>query len=136
MAKDPDRLYVDGEDDRKKYEELSKDEFFSSMSRKDQFFLAMAIGFNNKVKQPLAKREGLFLAKDMQADDEALINAVILHDTDNLDSLTDKVTAYRTAEEYAHAGLKLLINKISGPHGTSRKIFEKEINDEKDKLKI
>ena len=135
MNKQPDRLYMDGEDDREKYETLSQEDIFSGMTRKEQFFLAMAIGYANKTKQPLTKREGLFLAKDMQPEDEALINAIALHNTDNIGSLADKSNVFRIAEEYAHAGLKILIDKIAlTPHGSLRKIFEKEIFDEKDKI--
>jgi hypothetical protein len=95
MPDTPDRLYM-GEDDRALYEKLETENMFKGRTRKEQFLFAMAFGFKNKVKRPLKRKEGLFLAKDLHPDDEALINAVAIYDTNFLNVLADKGAAFKS----------------------------------------
>jgi len=119
----PDRLYIDKED-RKLYERLEREKLFSKQSRREQFLLAMSVGFRNDLTLPLEKRDGFFLAKDLRLEDEALMKAVALHKSE-LSVLEDRASVFRLAEEYAHAGIRLLVNDIeSTSMGSFDKAFE------------
>ncbi len=133
MAKIPDRLNID-KTDRELYDALDSEEMLKfkdkggNRTRKEQFLFAMAIGFKNKSKRPLETKEGFFLIKDMRPDEEALINSVAIADTDSLEVLSKKEDSFKIAEEYAHAGIKLLFDKIQSIQlGSFDKHFEKEL---------
>jgi len=128
MPRLPDRLDVD-KADRELYDHdtISK-EILPGRTRKEQFLFAMAVGFRNQVKRPLDAREGFFLAKDMRPEDEALIDTVAIHDTGSVDVLFDRVAVFRIAEEYAHAGIRLLYDDVtSGQPGSFFKKLELEL---------
>lgn len=127
MAKAPDRINVTKKD-RELYEALKEAGVFKNMTRKEQFLLAMATGFKNETKRALDSKDGFFLAKDMGPEDKALIGAVAVFDRGDVSVLSDKKEAYGIAEQYAHAGVKLLLNKIEkSQFGTFPKRFEQEI---------
>lgn len=126
MSQTPDRLYIHKED-RKLYEMLDEEDLLKR-TRKEQFMFVMAFGYNNKIKRHLETREGLFLTKDMRLEDEALINAIAINDADSIEILSNKEEVFKIAEEYAHAGIRLLYDKIkSTQFGSFEKQFEKEI---------
>lgn len=134
MAKIPDRLNIDKKTDRELYDALDNEKMLrfkdkgGIRTRKEQFLFAMSIGFKNKSKRPLESKEGFFLLKDMRPDEEALINAVAIADTDSIEVLSKKEDVFKIAEEYAHAGIKLLVDKIqSTQFGSFDKQFEKEL---------
>lgn len=128
MARIPDRLSID-KSDRELYDhDVISNEIFAGRTRKEQFFFAMAIGFKNRVKRRLDSREGFFLAKDMGPEDEALIDAVAIHDTGSADVLADREAVFRIAEEYAHAGIRLLYDMVtSNQPGSLYKRLEVEL---------
>jgi len=136
MTSVPDRLNIDPKD-RELYEKISEEvPLFHDKNRKEQFLFAMAFGFSNSTRMPLKTRDGFFLRKDLKMEDETLINAVALHEADGVDILSDKSSIYRVAEEYAHAGIKLLTDKIASVEfGTFWKQFEKEMYQLHDSLK-
>ena len=104
----PDKLFMD-KADRKLYEELAQNsEALKRRNRRDQFFYAMCLGFKNGVSRPLSSREALFNAWDLRPEDEALMDAVAIHETGSTDVLTDRVRVFKIAEEYAHAGIRIL----------------------------
>jgi len=113
MAKLPDRLDID-KSDRKLYDhDTITNEILAGRTRKEQFLFAMAVGFKNEVKRPLDSREGFFLAKDMRSEDEALIDSVAIHDMGSAEVLSDRKAVFRIAEEYAHAGIKVLYDEAT-----------------------
>lgn len=127
MGRIPDRLHIDV-NDRKLYEKIEEQEMFRGRTRKEQFLFAMALGVRNEVAVPFKTKEGFFLTKDLRPEDEALINAVILWSKDSVDILSDKEKVYKIAEEYAHAGIRLLVDKIeSVEFGSFWKQFEKDL---------
>jgi hypothetical protein len=133
MPEIPDRLYIDKKD-RELYNKLDQEEMLrfkgGGRTRKEQFFFALAFGFKNKIKYPLESKEGWFNTRDLQPEDETLLNAVAIYEAKSVDILSNKAEVYRIAEEYAHAGIKFLCNKIeSTPFGTFEKQFEKELHD-------
>lgn len=128
MARLPDRLYIDKEDRELYDHDTVKSEILAGRERKEQFLFAMAIGFKNQVKRPLDAREGFFLAKNMHPEDEALVDTVAIHDTGSADVLSDREAVFRIAEEYAHAGIRLLYDKAaSGQPGSFFKKLEVEL---------
>ena len=71
MPNTPDRLSIDKKD-KKLYDSLV-DEIFQNRERKDQFLLAMAIGYENGLRQSLSTREGFFRTEYLKEIDKALI---------------------------------------------------------------
>ncbi len=129
MVNKPDRLYIDL-NSRPLYEKLESEPFFKGKTRKEQFLFAMAVGFKNKIKIPIEKREGIFLTKDLKPEDEALINAIAIFDANSIDILLDKAQVFKIVEEYANGGIRILINKIDSIEiGTFEKYFEKDLFD-------
>jgi len=128
MANLPDRLYID-KADRVLYDnDIINNEILYGKTRKDQFLFTMAIGFKNKVKRSLESREGFFLAKDLHTKDEALIDIVAVYDNGSVDLLHKREDVYRIAEEYAHAGIRLLYDEVSsGQPGSYFKKLELEL---------
>ncbi|MDK2900710.1 hypothetical protein H0A61_02691 [Koleobacter methoxysyntrophicus] len=125
MSKMPDRINIDKKD-RNLYNELSK-EIFEGKTRKEQFLFAMAFGFKNGVRRSLETKEGFFLIKDLQAEDYALLNAVAIT-TKGLIILSNKDEVFKIAEEYAHAGIKILVDEMkSSSFGTFNKKLEKDL---------
>ena len=58
-----------------------------------------------------------------------LINSVALRESGNIGVLSDKASVFKVAEEYAHAGIKLLVDMTKGTqHGTFHKHFERELH--------
>jgi len=127
MAKIPDRLNIDKKTDRELYDKI-KEEVFLEMPRKGQFLFAMAFGFMYGTKRELGTKDGFFLAKDMGPRDEALINALAVAETGSVAVLSNRARVYQIAEEYAHAGIRLLHDEVtSEEHGSFYKRFERDI---------
>ena len=127
MAGAPDRINI-SKKDRELYESLKEVSVFKDMSRKDQFLLTMATGFKNESKRGLDTKDGFFLAKDMGPEDRALIGAVAVFDQGDVSVLSDKKKAWGIAEQYAHAGVRLLLSKVqSSQWETFPKLFEQEV---------
>lgn len=128
MARGPDRLSIDRAD-RELYEhDAIKSEILKGRENKEQFLFAMAIGFKNQVRRPLDAREGFVRAEYLRPEDEALIDAVAIHDTGSADVLADREAVFRIAEEYAHAGIRLLYDRAtSSQPGSFYKQLEKDL---------
>ncbi|HEY8362751.1 MAG TPA: hypothetical protein VIK77_07680 [Tissierellaceae bacterium] len=121
----PDRINID-KNDRELYNKLSK-EIFEGKTRKEQFLFAMAIGFKNGIMRPLKTKEGFFLIKDLRPEDEALLNAVAMF-VKGPEILSSKEEVFKIAEEYAHAGIKILIDEIeASSFGSFAKKFERDL---------
>ena len=127
----PDRMCFD-KSDRELYNRLDSEAMLSHKrnSRKEQFLFAMAIGVKFGRRLPLDNREGMFLAKDLHPVDIALLNAVAVFDKKSDEVLADTRKVFQIAEEYAHAGIILLSEKVvSSSYGTFEKLIEKDIMD-------
>ena len=129
--KQPDRLYIDVKD-RVLYEELNKDVFISAELKetKSKFFYAMSIGFKNKIRQPLDAKDGYVRAEYLHPKDEAIMNAVAIYATDDVNIITNREKVFNIVEEYAHAGIRLLHNAInSGQPGSYYKKLEMDLRE-------
>jgi len=130
MKARPDRLYIDASD-REKYGEIASiSSFFEDKNNKEQFLLAMAVGVHNQTRAALEKKDGWFLRKDLKTEDEALISAVAVAEASSVDILSDHAHVYGIAEQYAHAGIRILHDRVhSVEFGTFSKQFEKYVVD-------
>lgn len=129
MARIPDRISIDRADRDLYDHSMVKSEVFSNRTRKEEFLFAMAVGFNRRIRRPLQTREGFFLSKDMTPHDEALIDVVAIAETSSAEILSDKEMVFRIAEEYAHAGIRLIHDQItSGQPGSFSKKLEVELS--------
>jgi dnd system-associated protein 4 len=133
MSEIPDRIYID-KNDRELFNKLDQEDMLKfkggRRTRKEQFFFAMALGFKNDITYPLEIKEGWFLTKDLQPEDDALLNAIAIYKTGSVEILSNKAEVYKIAEEYAHAGIRILCDKIkSTPFGSFGKILEKELHE-------
>jgi hydroxypyruvate isomerase len=125
----PDRISFD-KNDRNLYDRLDSEEMLNHKyrTRKEQFMFAMAIGLMHEKRLSIKNRKGFFLAKDLQPEDIALLNAVAVFDQKSDEVLTVKRKVFHIAEEYAHAGIIILIEKLeSSAYGTFEKHIEKEV---------
>lgn len=131
MSSAPDRFCID-KDDRDLYDALKVDPFFHGQKNRNLFLLAMAVGFKNELREPLAKREisGYFLEKDMKAEDHALVDMVAAYETKSVVVLARQSDVFKIAEEYAHGGIRLLFDRVrSTPHGSFEKALERELQE-------
>ncbi len=139
MSEIPDRINIDKKD-RDLYNKLDNEEMLKSKggtrTRKEQFITAMAIGFKNNVRRPLESKDGFVLNKDLRSEDMVLINSIAIHETESVEVLSDIRNVFKIAEEFAHGGIRLLVDKIDTiSYGSFEKQFEKEICDLYNRLK-
>jgi len=129
MPEIPDRLNIDKRD-RDLYNFLDCEEILrfkdkgGRRNRKEQFIFAMAYGFSAGARKALGTAEGFVLAKDLHPDDQALIDAVAIYESKSVEILTDQKAVFKIVEEYAHAGVMLLVERIKNVQFGS---FEKEL---------
>ncbi|TET21463.1 MAG: hypothetical protein E3J71_09650 [Candidatus Stahlbacteria bacterium] len=128
MAKGPDRLYyVIAEDDKALYERLNE-EFQKRMSNKNQFLLAMAVGFKEGNFRSFGKKVSFVRTEYLNDEDKALINSVAIKETGGVEVLSKTEEVFRIAEGYAHGGIRLLNTQITSKQfGSFFKQFEKEV---------
>lgn len=133
MSQIHDRLYIEKGEIEEIYDKI---QLIKGEERKDQFILAMAIGFYLQDRIPLKTKQTLFLSKYLKAEDEALINALALYGNDDVEILADKGEVYKIAEEYANAGIHFLKKEEEQAQLSSyKKIFEKKIIGQYEKMK-
>ena len=122
--------------EKSKLEGYDKIKINDGEERKDQFILALAVGFKNKDKKSIRDRHILFKTKYFNNEDEALLNAIALYETGDVSILADKAQVYRIAEQYANAGINALIEiEKEHEHGNYLKQFEKNVIDNYNELK-
>jgi dnd system-associated protein 4 len=122
-----DRVYID-KNDVSLYSDLDKDDFFKKLENKEKFLLALSMGFKNKIRRSLDSKEGYALLKYFKTKDVALIQSIALYESNDPEILKDDEQVFKISEEYAHAGIKIIIDKIgSTAFGDFWKNFEKEL---------
>ena len=132
----PDRFYIDKED--RPYYQKAVDENiinFKNKNQKEQFLLAMAIGFENEQKRELKSRDGFFFSNYLGSEDKTLINALAIHEHGSTDVLANEKEVFNVAEQYASAGIRILVDSINNVQfGKFDKIFEKDLVEMLDSL--
>lgn len=131
----PDRLYID-EQDRTLYDQLKNEDIFKGRNNPNLFLTAMSYGFYNRVNDKLNKRLEYVRAEYINNDAEAMIYALALHHFQgDINLLLDVEKVFNIAEQYAHAGIKLLSDlTVSKPQGSIYKHLERMIYDVHGKL--
>lgn len=128
MTNIPDRLFV-GKGDIELYNQLQQEWILRGKSRKQQFMLAMAFGFKNQVSEGLDQQQEFFRREYLRTEDEALLYAVAIKTKDDLNIIRDIAGVYHIAQEYAHAGIRLLAGEIAGTgFGSFEKKYEKSLS--------
>jgi len=125
----PDRFYIDKED-RLYYQKAVEENIinFKNKNQKEQFLLAMAIGFENDQKRELKTRDGFFFSNYLGSEDKTLINALAIHVHRSPDILANEKEVFDIAEQYASAGIRILVDSIDKVQfGKFDKIFEKDL---------
>jgi len=133
--RDISNIYIEEGDKEKFYNKIN---IIEGMDRKDQFLVAMSVGFKNNSRKSIRKKHVLFKSKNIELDKNAaaLVNAVALSSTDDVEILTDKIEVYKIAEEYANSGIRIMKNKADQVQiGNYLKIFEKDVIDSYKNLK-
>jgi len=125
----PDRFYIDKED--RPYYKKAEDENivnFKNKNQKEQFLLAMAVGFENDQKRELKTRDGFFFSNDLGPEGKTLVNALAICKHGSVDILANEKGVFDIAEQYASAGIRLLVDSIDRVQfGKFDKIFEKDL---------
>ena len=72
---------------------------------KDIFVLAACLGFRNRRRVPIGKAESEFRVSVFTEDDLAILKALAIAETGDVDVLTREGEVLAIAEEYANAGI-------------------------------
>lgn len=134
----PDRFYIDKED-RPYYQKAEEENIlnFKNKNQKEQFLLALAIGFENEQQRELKAKDGFFFSNYLGPQDKALINAVAIHEHGTVDILANEKEVFNIAEQYASAGIRILVDSIGKiQFGKFDKIFEKDLLDALERTEI
>jgi len=140
MSDVPDRLNIDKKD-RDLYNKLDQEEILrfkgGKRTRKEQFLLALSFGLKNNVSKPLNAKEGWFLTKDLNEEDKAILNSIALYNTKSVEVLNRKSEVFKIAEEYAHAGIRLLFDLMNSVQfGSFNKRLELDVINNFNKLSL
>jgi len=132
LREGPDRLYIEREDRKKFYDKLLGEDSpigrHRGFQNKDIFILAMCIGFQEKNRQKLDKKEGFILEDRLSEEDTTLLCSLAVFEEGDLKVLLDKQKVYSIAEEYAKGGIPILYDKVfGGGFGRFEKKFEAEL---------
>ena len=133
MLETPDRLHIDKKD-RDLYNALDQEDILKfkggTRSRKEQFFFALSIGYQNKIRSIIDNKEGWFNSRDLNIEDETILNAIAVGETKTAEIILNKSEVFEIAQEYAHAGIRILCDKIkSTPIGIFEAKLENELQD-------
>lgn len=129
MANDPDRMYI-AKEDKELYNKLGEESIGKGKTNKDLFLLAMATGCRNDVLRSFEARQEYVRAEYLNDRDLALLNAAAVGKTGSVEVVCNRSEVFAIAEEYAHAGIRILADVIdSSPHEGFEKRFEKELHD-------
>ena len=82
----------------------------NKVGRKQQFFVALGLGYMFGEPTPLSKKDLMFLEKDMKEDEVALLWAIAIKEKGSIEHVQGKEEVYKIAEEYANTGFKLINN--------------------------
>lgn len=80
----------------------------NKVGRKQQFFVALGLGYMFGEPTPLSKKDLMFLEKDMTEDEVALLWAIAIKEKGSIENVQGIDEVYHIAEEYANTGIKYL----------------------------
>lgn len=113
MVRYTNRLYIDLET-RGDYSKL-RDAFSIRVSNSQLFSLALTIGYYYNVKKPLIKRDSFIRYETISSDLFSVIMLLAINEygSDNTVWIENPIELFGMAEQYANAGIEILIEKLS-----------------------
>jgi len=132
----PDRLYIE-KNTRKIIKRIEDKNLLNikDATQKELFLWAMSLGYNAPLK--LESRDGLFLDKNLNTSDMALIYTCYSANHPDVNDFADKSKIYSYAEECANRGFRIINEYFeSGSIETLDRRLLLELNDLYDKLNI
>lgn len=114
----PDRFSIN-EKNKKDYDRLKdKDSPFSDNDNWELFMMALIVGYESGTPIALEKKLGYAQAVTFDETDLSIIKAIAVKETGSLDVLINKSKVFSIAEQYANAGIELLVEKVfNGEYG-------------------
>ena len=103
----------------------------NKIGRKEQFFVALGLGYMSEQRTPIKTKDLMFLEKDMNEDEVALLWAIAIKEKKSIQNIKSKDEVYKIAEEYANTGI-LYLNNIekNSSFDNYLKNFEKTVSKE------
>ena len=115
----PRDIDIDSGEKHKKFLQLTEENIspFYKKTMKQVFMFALGMGFKNKKRMPLKKREGIIPVRSLNATDIAILQAVAISEKRTVDVLFGEniPEIVKIAEEYANAGIDMLYCQIFNP---------------------
>lgn len=107
----------------------------NKIGRKEQFFVALGLGYMSGRPTPIKTKELMFLEKDMTEKEVALLWAIAIKEKKSIQNIKDKDEVYKIAQEYANTGI-LYLNNIekNSSFDNYLKNFEKTVTKELKKI--
>jgi len=121
MASNPTRLYISSKLKKVLEEAGSYDPFFKDLANKEQFFLALSLGFLKRHKVELGKKEEFVRKEYLLEDDDSFLKAVAVADTKDPKVIIDLGKVYEIAEQYASGGADFLRELVCDDPGSFAK---------------
>jgi hypothetical protein len=103
---EPDRIYIDVKV-RDILEKMKKHNYLDFDNNKDIFLYAMALG-SDLPTQISGKKDGFFLNKDLNVENEAMIYSTVLSELENIEDVTNKNMVYDVVQRMANTGFKII----------------------------
>ena len=135
---DEGRVYINKDGDTKGFLDNSKILNKEGLKRKDQFLIAMGLGYKIGSKIPFdSGKNGLFFRQDFTEDEMALIYSLAVKDVEDIKIVSDIDKVFSIAEEYANTGFKYLmkLEKETSIENQDKE-FEKMINNQIKELNL
>lgn len=123
-------------EDVKDYEKLTKDSVspFHGKEYRDIFMLALSIGYSRSKPSPLKKRNPNVPLRAFTLQEKWLMRAVAISKEGNMEILFEPKKLYQLIEEYANAGIKLLVAEVFENIRSYDKILEAELKEAVEKI--
>lgn len=106
-----DRLYIDTTKSEFVRGINKNNQYLKFDNQKDLFMYAMTLGANIPSSFE-GKKDALFLEKDMNYEDVALIYSMVYPELEKLEQITDKEKVYTIAQNMANTGFVIMERKI------------------------
>ena len=111
-------------------------EALGKIANRDQFLLAMCLGFRNGTKVESFKRSNNGLRVEyLQPEDLAMMAAIQLAESEDPATLSDPDKGFTLAEQYAEGGI-LLLEKMMEEPGDFTRAIAGEVKSELDRLQV
>ena len=80
----------------------------NKIDRKEQFFVALGLGYMQGQRTPLKSKELMFLESNLNEEENALLWAVAIKEKGSIENIENKDEIYNIAQEYANTGILYL----------------------------